>query len=324
MMHLRWWTVGAAILLIIVGGLWYWHTAPDRELARYLSLEEQVRTITLQDGAPLAVTFLQEHINRDPSIANFCHPLAHEIGQTAVDEVGFEHALRFEFDICGSGYVHGVVEKHMKGIPDIVASLQSICPPESPRCFHGIGHGLMLRSENDLPNSLKHCHTFTQKWQRVQCAEGVFMENFEADFLGHSTDYLDPRDPYFPCRGQDVVDEGVCAFYVPRYFIETRGSDYDSLIAYCNDVPEGPRDACFKGVGDTAMKFRISDPLFAKSLCEKVPADKRHYCIQGMTSYFIVHFASAKKGNELCILLMEQDRPACVKIVKESMAAYPG
>lgn len=315
--------VSIGIALLIVGGLLLWRGDPDREMKQYLKMESALQTITREDGAPPAVVFLQEQIKEDPRIENFCHPLAHEIGRTALEREGFEKALRLEYDICGSGYIHGVVERYMKDIPDLVASLHNICPPESRTCFHGIGHGLMLRSENDLPASLEHCHTFPQKWQRVQCAEGIFMENFEADLLGHHTDHLDPKDPYFPCRDRDPVDEGVCAFYVARYYIDTNGPDYQGLIDYCDNIPEGPRDACYKGLGDTAMKYQISDPFFAKSLCEKVSADQRRFCIQGMTSYYIVHFASAKRGNDICALLTESDRPTCIKVVEESMTAYP-
>jgi hypothetical protein len=319
-----WWIIGGVIILLgIAGGLWYWHTAPDRELRLYMQLESQVQDVTRAQGAEAGVAFLQQKIHDVPSIENICHPLAHEIGRTAFERDGLEKALHFEYDLCGGGYVHGVVERYMKDIPDLAAALNSICPPDSPKCFHGIGHGLMLRTQNDLPLSLEDCHTFVLKSQRVQCAEGVFMENFEADLIGHTTNYLKPEDPYFPCRGRDEVDEGVCAFYVARYFIETHGPHYDDAIRYCEEVPAGPRDACYKGLGDTAMKYHISDPQFAKTLCESITGSARTYCMQGMTSYFIVHFASAKKGNELCALLGDLDKPACTKVVQQNMAVYP-
>lgn len=319
-----WWIIGAGVLLLVAGGgLWYWHTAPDRELAFYMYLERRVGWIASEQGAAAAVDFLRQELRKNPGIENFCHPLAHEIGRASFEKEGFEKALHFEYDICGSGYIHGVVEQYMKGIPNLIAALPTICPPNAPKCFHGIGHGLMLRSDNDLPASLDACHTFGQKWQQVQCAEGVFMENFEADLVGHTTNYLKPEDPFFPCRGRSLVDEGVCAFYVPRYFIESRGPDYAGAIEYCNHIPEGPRDACFKGIGDTAMKHHIADLPFSIDLCLHVPQEQRRFCVEGMTSYFIVHYASAKKGNELCALLDKHDLPACQKVIAESMAAYP-
>lgn len=316
--------MGILVLLVGVGAFaLYWVRRPQTTLDQYLSLEKSIRTIAQDQDAPAAVAFLQDAIRKDPNIENFCHPLAHDIGQVTLGRMGFERALRFEYDICGSGYIHGVVEQYMKGIPDFVAELHTLCPPDSRKCFHGIGHGLMLRSENDLPGSLEHCHTFSQTWQQVQCAEGVFMENFEANLPGHSTQYLRVEDPYFPCRNLGAIDEAVCAFYMPRYYVETRGHHYQDLISYCANVPEGPRDACYKGVGDTAMKYRITDPLFAESVCAQVPQDKRRHCIAGMVSYFIVHHASAEKGNELCVLLEKHDLPACAKAVEEGREAYP-
>ena len=49
------------------------------------------------------------------------------------------------------------------------------------QCYHGIGHGLMFYTANDLPRSLKMCEGFDTDFSRSNCANGVFMENFNAD-----------------------------------------------------------------------------------------------------------------------------------------------
>lgn len=148
------------------------------------------------------------------------------------------------------------------------------------------------------------------------------MENFQAH-EEHPSEYFKAEDVYYPCRGRDPVDEGVCAFYAARAFLAQKRDAYAEAFAFCQSIPEGPRDACFKGVGDGAMKHHISDPLFAEQVCALGPKTAHQYCIQGMTSYYIVHFASSKKGAELCTLLQENSRPFCETMAKESKKAYP-
>ena len=149
------------------------------------------------------------------------------------------------------------------------------------------------------------------------------MENVDADPVSHPTKYLRPDDPYFPCRGQNSINEGVCAFYAPRYFLKLHPREYEEALAWCETIEEGPRDACVKGVGDVSIKQNITQPLFAQDVCDKAVARRRHYCIEGLVSYYIVHFAAASKGRELCEQLKDEHKDACNKIVKESEPYFP-
>src|SRR5204863_190992 len=46
------------------------------------------------------------------------------------------------------------------------------------QCVHGLGHGLMIYSLNDLPYSLHVCDQLATMWDRSSCTGGVFMQNF--------------------------------------------------------------------------------------------------------------------------------------------------
>ena len=46
------------------------------------------------------------------------------------------------------------------------------------QCVHGLGHGLMIYSRNDLPYSLRICDGLATAWDRNSCTGGVFMQNF--------------------------------------------------------------------------------------------------------------------------------------------------
>ncbi len=298
-------------------------TTQNEIFERYTAVAEHLRETVRSDGTRAAADLLRALVEEDPELADVCHGLSHEIGHEAYLRYGFPGALEVEDDVCGSGLLHGIIETHLSGVPDLESALFTLCPERSAKCHHGLGHGLMDRSSNDLPWALAQCDRFTIAQDRIQCAEGVFMENTDVDTSAHPTAYAKPEDPYFPCRNQSSVHEGVCAFYMPRYYLKIHPRDYDGLLAACVQVPAGPRDACYKGLGSATMKQNILDPVFAESICERVPKAAVQLCIAGLSSYFVVHHASAIKGEAMCALLKEEHRGTCLRIADESRSQYP-
>lgn len=295
----------------------------DPLMQRFEQLDTQIRSTIQHEDVPAAFALLRTAVEDQPALADVCHGLSHVIGEAAFERYGMEDAFRYEEDVCGSGYIHGVVEAFLADVPDLEKALKTVCAPTALKCFHGIGHGLMDRSQNDLPGSITLCDSFPERRQKIQCAEGVFMENYEVDQNSHPTKYLNPEDPFFPCRGQDTVYEGVCALYAPRYYLKQHPRKYEDAITWCGTVPEGPRDACIKGVGDAAMKQNIEHPEFVAKLCATLTGDQRRFCIEGMSSYYIIHHASAAKGREMCGTLPLQDQPSCLRMVADSEEFYP-
>lgn len=284
---------------------------------------ETVRIVERKDP-PAALRRLRDILEDEPELESLCHGLVHEIGHAAYEKLGFEGALAHEDDLCGSGYIHGIVETHLDRVRDIEAALPTICDPDAAKCFHGVGHGLMYKLDNDLSKSVALCGTYGKNFQRIQCAEGVFMETYDSETRFHASSFLKEDDPFFACRGLDPVNEGVCAFYATRYYLRVHPRDYEGAMAWCaTEVPEGPRDACIKGVGDSAMKQNIDDPLFVEAICDTAPEDKRHYCIEGLASYAIVHAAKSSAGEAICPTLRESNRAACERAVAQARAFYP-
>ncbi len=296
----------------------------DPVMCRYDDTVEETTAIVRRKDPRAALARLRTILEREPELESLCHGLVHEIGHAAYEKEGFDKALSYEDDLCGSGYIHGIVEVHLDNVRDIVAVLPTICRPQAANCFHGIGHGLMYKLKNDLPQSVDLCGTFEKGFQRIQCAEGVFMETYDSETRFHASEYLNEDDPFFACRGLDAVNEGVCAFYAPRYYLRIHPRAYEAAIDWCiHDVPEGPRDACIKAIGDTAMKQNINDPLFVEEICMEAPENQRHFCIEGLVSYAIVHEAKSSAGSAVCPQLREENREACEKMVKEALPFYP-
>lgn len=298
--------------------------ASDPVMCRYDAVVAETTRLVEKEDARAALDRFREILVSEPELESLCHGVVHEIGHAAYEKEGFEKALLREDDLCGSGYIHGIVETHLDRVRDIEAALPTICEPDAAKCFHGVGHGLMYKLDNDLSKSVELCGRYSEAFQRIQCAEGVFMETYDSETRFHASEYLKEDDPFFACRGLDPVNEGVCAFYATRYFLKLHPREYERAIEWCmNDVPAGPRDACIKGVGDSAMKQNINHPLAVEATCMKVPEDKRHYCVEGLVSYAIVHEAALGKARVLCQLLREENRAACKKAVSQAEAFYP-
>jgi hypothetical protein len=304
------------------------HACPegyDPAMCRYDAAVRETVGITERDGPRAALDRARAIIAADPDLESLCHGLVHEIGHAAYERDGFEKALLTEDDLCGSGYVHGIVESRLGNVRDIVAALPTICEPDSATCFHGVGHGLMYKLDDDLPRSVELCGTFPRSFQRIQCAEGVFMETYDSETRFHASAYLKEDDPFFACRGMDAVNEGVCAFYATRYYLRLHPRDYAAAMEWCmTGVPEGPRDACAKGVGASVMKQNVNDPSVAEAVCDGAPPGERRYCVEGLVSYAIVHAAKASAGAAICPMLQEGYRATCERVVEQSAVFYPG
>ena len=133
----------------------------------------------------------------------------HEIGRAAYEKYGaFGEAMKYQDEICNAGYLHGVIESRLSRSTDVFADMKTMCeeyPPGrllSGDCYHGLGHGVMYYTANDLPRSLEMCDAFEKSFGRSNCISGVFMENFNADQKLHLSAYLKESDPFFLARSR--------------------------------------------------------------------------------------------------------------------------
>ncbi len=293
-------------------------------MVRYESAWHELEGIVKTNGPRAALDRLTVIASADKELAGLCHGLSHEVGHTAQELLGFTGALALQDDVCGSGYVHGVIEQELSDhIDDFESRFKNLCPSNDHRCFHGLGHGLMYVTQNNLPASLGQCRTFSIPFQQIQCDEGVFMENFEADSVAHPSEYLFPEDPYRTCRDEPEPEKGVCSFYFPRYFLKVHPSAYADLFFFCRTLPEQSALACIKGAGSAAMKAFVLEPEKALATCERVPPDQRSFCVEGLLSYLIVHYASIVPAQDFCQKSLEPTwNKICTKILSEGARAY--
>lgn len=180
----------------------------------------------------------------------------------------------------------------------------------------------MFANHNNLPESITLCNELEQKANAIQCAEGVFMENFNTNDAFHTTEYKRAEDPFYPCNVQQQPYKAVCTFYVARYYLDLHEHAHADAITWCNTLDTSIQDACIKGVGSAVTKKHIHELAVPNSVCAMAPEQQQHYCFDGIVSYIIVHHASWQKGQEWCNTVTNEHKASCQNIVQESKTFY--
>jgi hypothetical protein len=186
-----------------------------------------------EENPRVALDRIRGEIETDDALSRSCHSLVHEVGREAHEKYGdFGEAMKYRDDLCNSGYLHGIIESKFSQSEDVFADMKAMCGRYEPgrymswQCYHGIGHGAMFYTSNDLPRSLEMCDGFEDVFGRSSCANGVFMENFNTEQKAHVSKYLKESDPFYPCAEQAERHKADCYLYAPTYFLDLEGDDY--------------------------------------------------------------------------------------------------
>jgi hypothetical protein len=273
----------------------------------------------------VALADLDRITRSSPYVDGFCHPVAHEIGHAALAKYhgDFGRAASYRNDVCGSGYLHGVVEEKLSQSPNPSTAVTTLCAPaQTASCIHGIGHGAMFVAGLDVRGAERLCDRFPQTYQVVACSEGVFMQLFEPDETDPKALAKLPADklaaePLYPCPEQPSIYQSACYFYAPSYFLQLH--DYTAhpgafvqALAWCLRAPSaGGRSDCTRGTGSRLMKYNIDRPAWTAAQCEKASSGQRSDCVSGMVSYWNVNYHDKSAGSKLCPQLSGQARRIC-------------
>ncbi len=291
------------------------------------NLNDLLNIVNTQDPH-VALQELALRMQTNEVVFQNCHIMAHSIGRAAYKRYqDFDTALKYQDTTCSDGYLHGVIEAKFNSIKDTQGAtdeLKTICSKYKypDRCWHGIGHGLMFFTQNDLPTALSICNTYSLARASSRCYEGVFMENFLSDPDAHPTIYVDAKAPFKPCLNQEARYKGACYFYVPIYWLGLHNNDYGTAVQWCEGAENGYADECVRGVGSLAMKYNIDKPKYVESLCMKANPDDVSSCISGMASYYLTFTGLFSKANSMCAQLEPLNLKTCQAEVKRNIRLF--
>ena len=275
--------------------------------------EEFFQEAVRQEGIPAAFASLREAYQGNDYVRAQCHPLTHVIGRTAVllfSSVGeaYQHGDSF----CWSGYYHGVMEGIVDviGYSNITSSMDSICKDVAAErqysfdhynCVHGLGHGVMVLTQNELFDSLNICDNLQDPWERSSCWSGVFMENIIVDNKNHFTKYLNPADPLYPCNAVDEQYKGTCYLMQTSYMLKVTGEDFARVFTLCSTAEPGFQGICYQSLGRDASGHSVSDVARTKAVCSGgKDFTQQSNCVIGAVKDFISYHHSDVEAKALC------------------------
>jgi hypothetical protein len=139
-------------------------------------------------GVESALVMLRTLSQQDHDVLNDEHMYAHGIG---IDAFQQHPDMGATFPHCSpefaSGCYHGVLQAYFeaRGKADS-ATVNGACAPFENsadkrfilfQCLHGMGHGIDMALDHDLPKTLAACDLLGEVWHRESCYGGAFMEN---------------------------------------------------------------------------------------------------------------------------------------------------
>jgi hypothetical protein len=186
------------------------------------------------------------------------------------------------------------------------------------QCVHGLGHGLMIYSGDDLPWSLRTCHKLLTDFDRVSCTGGVFMQNLDTT-MGTSR-YLRAKDPLYPCTTVAERDKVYCYLMVTSRIQTLDRYNWRKTAAWCRKSEAGWVQTCFESYGRDASGTSQYHPAQTIDLCLRAGPNAGD-CIYGAARDYGNNYAGGPQSSALCRAAPARYRPRCYEGVGTILGA---
>jgi hypothetical protein len=302
----------------------------------------------------------------DPEIRRTGHVYAHAIGIAAGSE---RRDIAEAFTQCSesyqSGCYHGIIQAWFSSLDSISASdANALCAPfrksDSDRwirfqCVHGMGHGLTMLYDHDLPKGLAGCDLLTEWWDRHSCYGGAFMENIvnvtmphhPASALAHhggqTDDHaamegmdhdmpgmhhddsvfkpVDPADPHYPCSVLDARYKPACYEMQTSVMLYNNKGDIAGAAKSCDTAPLEMRPICYASLGRDISSYSLQKHPEAIRMCSLGTEKYRPWCYYGLVKNIIDLEARPQDGMSLCRDVKDEaGKTLCYDAVGEQLA----
>ncbi len=302
----------------------------------------------------------------DPEVEREAHVHTHAIGISSYDP---ERPVAEVFQACTelfqSGCYHGVIQAHFMAAGRVDEStVRGLCEafkqPGKDRfllfqCLHGLGHGLTMLHDYDLPTALEGCDLLEDSWDRESCYGGAFMENIVAatnphhaatelvsEAHGHGEqaamnamaetepaesarfEPLRRDDPHYPCSVLDDRYLTACYMMQTSAMLWLNGNDVGQAARDCQDAPDAWRRTCFQSLGRDVSAITLQDPERARGECGKAPEAWREWCYVGLVKNMVDLTATFDEGFDMCGRVEAAFRNRCYEAMGEEIGILRG
>lgn len=286
-------------------------------------LRKRFRAIVRPANLSAIMDDVQLHTSKNQFIptgksGSLCHEVGHIIGEIAGASGS---PILYLVDACGStcgyGCTHGVMVGKLRQNPHALDTPDTVCA-SSPKftvsvgdliaCRHGTGHAYAEYTSYNVNTALQYCQRFRAVQAQEECAEGVFMEVFEAPTLIHTPISL-PSDVLSFCASIPGYASVPCVRSVAaETFTATKDiRKGNAICAY--SAPADYRD-CLGAVGAQVYSVTLAD---APSIVETCAQDLPHSfsCLQGAITSSLIIDATGASGGKICDAVAVDMQKAC-------------
>lgn len=293
-------------------------------------LRQAFGNIAYRDGPEKALALLQKDDTTMPSVHADCHQITHTVGHAglAYYKGNPAAALAHGAMTCNSGYYHGVIELSFGGKTraQVIRIARALCTGSAVtkndfllyQCVHGLGHGLMIYSGDDLPFALRACDKLTTSFDRVSCTGGVFMQNLMPGMI--TTRYLKASDPLYPCNAVAERYKLYCYLEVTSVILPHVHWDWRKAAAWCRRAEKNWITTCFESFGRDAAGASIYNPPKTVELCSNA-GDMEGECLYAAARDYANNYAGGTQAAALCRASPSRFRSRCFEGVGTILGA---
>jgi cytochrome c553 len=289
----------------------------------YACYKQAFGNLAYYDSPATALARLATYMQSNATVRSGCHQIAHTIGHAGYLRYhgNAAQALANGSMTCWSGYYHGVVERAFAGVPrsKVQQMARTMCEGSEVRktyflayqCVHGLGHGLMIYSLNDLPYSLKVCDSLQTAWDQSSCTGGVFMQNFLPGPMQITpTKWLSKKDLLYPCDAVKTRDKLYCYLMVTSRILPVVHYDFRQAAKWCWRAEKGWVATCFQSFGRDASGYSVQNPRKIVQYCRLAGRMERE-CIYGGSRDLTSNDAGPRRATQMCLLAPAATRSYC-------------
>ena len=299
----------------------------------FVCLRQAFGNVAYYHGPQTALNELDADSHKTKFLSTFCHQIAHGIGHAAYTlyQGNAAKALGNGGMTCGSGYYHGVVERAFSGLPrgKVAAAAKRLCstlPPSTTtfilyQCVHGLGHGLMIYSADDLPFSLKVCDSLQNQFDQISCTGGAFMQNFAVGVSAMvQTRYVKKDDLLYPCDAVAARDQLYCYLQATERILPAVGYDWAQAASWCRRAQAKWVRTCFQSYGRDASGFTDEAVRPLLKICHTAGSMQRE-CIYGAARDIANNAPDGRQAAAFCGRAPSSTRAYCFEGVGTILGA---
>jgi len=248
-----------------------------------------------------ALEIITKEESLDPS---YCHDVVHALGQLGTEHQSVQETVVVCTDLCTYGCHHGAVEQYVATETDpqkqhqLVSDVVDACKSSNrAACFHGLGHGVSVLGNYELPTSLALCNQVEEESDRMYCGEGVLMELYEPSTFDKPIQEF-PEDIGAFCESLESPYHITCYRMVGSHTYQ-RTQNKSAAVTACKSIDQAFSGDCIAALSQNLYFMEQNNVGAVVEFCSQQTDAYAEDCLKGML-YGAEIAAQSSRKKEIC------------------------